>query len=110
MMSLPCDGERNLGGADHGLDIHGAEIVAIQVDIQNADRNLAILERLDFRGQPLRQRNAAAANADERELIEVLGLLQNLVREADQRPIDLGRAHELGFFAGEGHIPAVGSE
>ena len=58
---------------------------------------------LDLRRQPLRQRHAAAADADEGEQIEVLGLFQDFMRQAHQRPVDLGGAHELGFFAREGH-------
>ena len=103
MMSLPSTLKRNLGGADHRLDVHRAEIVAVEVDVEDADRNLAVFEALDLRRQPLRQRNAAAADADEGELIEVFGLLQNLVRQPHQRPVDLGSAHELGFFARKGH-------
>ena len=102
-MSLPCHAERNLGGADHRLDVHRAQIVAIEVDVENADRHLAVFEALDLRGQPLRQRNAAAADADEGQLVQILGLLQNLVRQADQRPVDLRGAHELSFFAGGRH-------
>ena len=59
----------------------------------------ALLQALDLGGQPLRQRNAAPADADEGELVQVLGLFQNLVGQADQRPVDLRRAHQLGFFA-----------
>ena len=79
------------------------EIVAVQIDIQNADRNLAVFERLDLGGQALRQRHAAAADADEGELVQILGLFQNFMRQPDQRPVDLRGAHELGFFAREGH-------
>ena len=62
-----------------------------------------VFEALDLRRQPLRQRHAAAPDADEGELVEIVGLLQNLVRQSDQRPVDLGGAHELGFFARVGH-------
>ena len=63
----------------------------------------ALLERFDLARQPLRQRHAAAADADEGELVQVLGLLQDLVRQPDQRPVDLGGAHQLGFFARKRH-------
>ena len=96
-------GKRDFGGAHHRLDIHRGEIVAIEIDVENAHRNLAVFQAFDLLRQPLRQRNAAAANADERELIEVFGFFQNLVGQPDQRAVDFRSAHELGFFAGERH-------
>ena len=60
-------------------------------------------QRFDLLRQPLRQRHAAAADADERQLVQVSGALQNFVRQADQRPVDFRGAHQLGFFAGDGH-------
>ena len=89
IMSLPSTENGISVALTTGLISDRAQIVAIQIDIQNSDRNLAIFQSLDFRGQPLRHGHAAAPNADERELIEILGLLQNLMGEADQRPIDL---------------------
>ena len=72
MMSLPCDRKGDFGGADHRLDVHGGEVVAVEIDIEDADRDHALLEGFDLRGQPLRQRHAAAADADEGELVEIL--------------------------------------
>ena len=104
---LALHGKRNFGGADHRLDADGGEVVAIEIDVENADRNGAVFERLDLGGQALRQRNAAAADADEGQLVEVFGLFQDFVRQPDQRAVDLGGAHELGFFAGQGHRPPI---
>ena len=49
----------------------------------------------DLLGQPLGQRDAAAADADEGQLVQVVAALQNFVRQADQRPVDFGGAHQL---------------
>ena len=106
-MSLPCTGKRNLGGADDGLVADRRQIVAVEIDIEDADRNGALLQRLDLPGQPLRQRNAAAADADERQCVQVPALFQNLVRQTDQRTVDLARAHELRFQAGGCHAEAI---
>ena len=103
MMSLPVTGERNVGGVHHRLLADGGEIVAIEIDIQNADRNFALFERFDLASQSLRQRHAAAADADERQLVQIRGFFQNFVRQPDQRPVDFGRAHQLAFFAGGAH-------
>ena len=93
----------DLGGAHHRLDIHGREIVAVQIDIEDAHRNPAFFERLDLPGQPLRQGNAAAADPDKSQQVQVLGLLQDFMSQTDQRPVDFRCAHELKFFAREGH-------
>ena len=62
---------------------------------------------LDLARQPLRQRHAAPADADEGELVQVFVFSRIFVGQADQRPVDLRRAHQLGFFAGE-DIRSVG--
>ena len=98
------DRERDFGGVDHRLFGNGGKIVAVQIDVENADRNHAILQVLDLFGETLRQRHAAAADADERQVVEILGFFQDLVRQPDQRPVDLGGAHELGFFACGNHL------
>ena len=65
------DGEGDLGGADDGLDVDGGEVVAVEIDIEDADRHGAVFERFDFPRQALRQGHAAAADADEGEAVEV---------------------------------------
>ena len=97
MMSLPGDGEVDFGGVDDGLDADGGEVVAVEVDVEDADGDFAIFERFDFRGEALGEGHAAAADADEGELIEIFGLFEDFVRQADQGAVDLGRAHELAF-------------
>src|SRR4051812_8555844 len=87
--------KRDLGGADHRLDIHRGEIVTIEIDIENADRDRALLQCLDLSSKPLRQRDAAPADADEGQLVQVFTLLQNFVGQAYQRTIDFGRTHQL---------------
>src|SRR5205814_205394 len=58
------DGKRDVGGVDDGLVGDGGEVVAVEVDIQNAHGDLALLEALDFLGEALGERDASAANAD----------------------------------------------
>ena len=81
MISLPWTEKSISRGVELRLDAHGAEIVAIEVDVENADGDLPLLERFDFGGEPLGQRNPTAADADEGELIEIFGLFENFVRE-----------------------------
>ena len=68
MMSLPADIELDVGGVHHGLDVYRAQVVAIEVDVEDADRHLAVFQGFDLRGQALRERDAAAADPDEGEL------------------------------------------
>ena len=81
----------------------GAEVVAIEIDVEDADRNLALFQRLDLGREPLRQRHAAPADADERQLIQVFRLFENLVRQPDQGAVDLRGAHELRFDLRQSH-------
>src|SRR2546430_10556124 len=52
--------ELDVGGVEDGLDIHRAQVVAVEIDVENADRDFAILKSLNLGGQSLRQRNSAA--------------------------------------------------
>ena len=103
MMSLPVTGKANLGGVQDGLCGDGGEVVAIEADVEDADRDVEAFERLDFRGQALGDGDAAAADADEGEAIEILAFFEDFVGQANQGAIDLGGAHQLGFFAGQRH-------
>src|SRR5688572_30567744 len=78
---------------------HRGYVVAINIDSENADRKLAVLQRLDFGAQPLRQRNTAATNSDKGELVEILGFLKDLVSQPHQCAVNLRRAHQLRFFS-----------
>ena len=95
---LPGDRKRNIGGIHHGLVRDRGKIVAIKSDIQNPHREFAPLEALDLAPQPLRQRNTAAADTDENQLVQIPSPLQDLVRQSDQRAVDFRCAHQLGFF------------
>src|ERR1039457_2627386 len=100
---LTRHGKRNLRRAHHRLDVHRAQIVAIQVDVEDAHRDFPVFQALDLRRKPLRQRNAAAPDANKGELIQIFRLLQDLVSQPYQGPVDLRGAHELCFFARDGH-------
>ena len=52
-----------------------------------------------FFGEPEREGNAAAADSDEGQAMQILGFFENLVGQPDQRAVDLGGAHQLCFFA-----------
>ena len=103
MICRPSTGELDFGIVELRLDADRAEVVAIKIDVENAHRNGAFFESFDLRSQALGKRHAAAANADKSQFIEVFRLFQDFVSEPDQRAVDLGCAHELGFNLSEGH-------
>src|SRR5579885_1312056 len=92
------DRERDFGAVDHGRLPDRGKIVAIQVDVENADGNFALLQRFNFLGKPLRQGNAPAADADKRQTVQIRRALQNLVRQPHQGAVDFAGAHQLTYF------------
>ncbi len=87
------DREIDFGGAVHGLFGNSREIVAIKIDVEEADRDGEILKILDFFGEPEREGNAAAADSDKGQALQILGFFQDLVGQPHQRAVDLGGAH-----------------
>ena len=85
---LAGDRERDFRGIHHGLAGNGGQVIAVQSDIQDADRDLAVLEGLDSVRQALRHGHAAAANADKGQAVQILCFLENFVRQPDQGAFD----------------------
>jgi hypothetical protein len=61
------------------------DVVSVKRDVERAERDIAARELRDQAAQALRQRNAARLNADERDAVEVMVLLDDLVRDPDDR-------------------------
>jgi hypothetical protein len=89
------DRERDFGGVHNWLGCDGGQIIAIEADVQNADRDVDSFERLDLGGEALGHGHAAAADADEGQPVQVLGFLQDFVRQTDQRTVNFRGAHQL---------------
>ena len=90
---LAGDGELDVGGIVNGFFGDGGKIVAVEIDVEDADGHFALFELLDFGSQTHGQGDAAAADSDEGEFVKVLRLLENLVGETHQSAVDLGSAH-----------------
>ena len=103
MTSRPDDGEGDFGGIEHGPFRNHGEIVAVEADIEDADRDFTAFEALDLGRQSLRERHAAPPDSDEGEFVEIGTLFQDLVRQPDQCPVNLRGAHQLLFLAGNRH-------
>ena len=83
------------------LTHHG--VVAVERDVDRSERDLLPAPLLDQARKPLGERDTTRVDADEREAAEVVVALDDLVRDAGQRPSqslgvqqDLGRSRAVG--------------
>jgi hypothetical protein len=82
---------RRLAGAD-------VDVVAVEGDVELAERDLGAAQLCDPPPQPLRQRNASRVDSDQRDPVEVGVALDDLVRDPRQRALDrLGIEDGLRF-------------
>jgi hypothetical protein len=80
-----------LAGAD-------VDVVAVEGDVELAERDLRAGELGDAAAEPLRERDAARVDADEGDPVELRIALDDLVRDPRQRALDrLGVEDSLGF-------------
>ena len=83
------------------------KIVAIEVDIENADRNVQSLPDCQSWPPAAAQGHAAALDADEGQALEIGALFENLMCQPHQRAIDLRGTHQLFFLAYCSHKNSV---
>ena len=93
---LAVDVERDLGRVDLGAEIR-REIIAVQADVQPAERNVHPLDRLDALREPLREQVAARDDADKGEVASPLVGLEDLMGDAREGSVDLLRVHADRF-------------
>ena len=96
---LVVDRERDLGAADDRLRPDGVahQVVAVERDVERAGRHLVLVDLADRARQAPGDRHAARPDADQRQLLDAAVALENLVRDARQRP-----AHAVGVHY-DGH-------
>src|SRR5439155_18839443 len=63
-------------------------VVAIERDVELPERELDAAALFDQPPESLRERDTAPVDADEGDLVEVVVLLDDLVRDAGERPVD----------------------
>jgi hypothetical protein len=78
---LSFDLERDLRPPQHRVFPDVIEIVAVQVDVQNPDRDGSSFDLADLVAQTVRERNAARLDPDQPEPLRDLVLLEDLVRD-----------------------------
>jgi hypothetical protein len=64
------------------------DVVAMEGDVELAERDLGAGELADPPAQPLRERHAAGVDADQRDPRQIGVALDDLVRDPDERPLD----------------------
>ena len=74
--------EVHRGRVDDGLLGTGDDVVPVEGDVDGTERDLLPAPLLDQTGEPLRERDAAGMDADERQAAEVVVALDDLMRDA----------------------------
>src|SRR5262249_47698531 len=75
------------------------EIVPVERDVQRAHRQRGAVDGRYLGAEPLGQRHAASAQADEGQLLGATVTFENLVGDTGERAIEGGFVEHLGFFA-----------
>src|SRR5271155_2632689 len=70
---------------DDRLRADGGKIVAVERDVYGADRNFHAGEIFDGFGEAFRERNAAAAHADQREVFGAAAFFHDLMGQTVKR-------------------------
>src|SRR5581483_6576564 len=97
---LALEREVEPGGANDGLRVErrfaaaDLDVVAVEGDVDGAEVDVRACEVLDQAAEPLRERDAAGVDADERDPVEVGVALEDLVGDAMKRPVEGFRIEE----------------
>ena len=92
------NGERNFARLDNGLRGDGGKIVAIESDVESADRDFRFGGGANGFRKALGERDAAAANADEREILCAAGFFDDFMRQTFEGAANFVRGHELALL------------
>src|SRR5688500_3444321 len=95
---LVFDRERDVGTAHHRRAPH-VEIVAIERDVERADRQVAAVDLRDLRGEAMGDGDAAGPQADERDVGAAGVLLEDLVSDAGEGAVESGFVENLSFLS-----------
>src|SRR5205823_8185527 len=95
---LVLDREGDVGPAD---DRRAAqpEVVAIERDVQRPHGQRGAVDLGDAGGEPMREGDAAGAQADEREVRRAAVLLEDLVRDAGEGPVERRFVENLSLLS-----------
>ncbi len=74
------------------------QVVAVEGDVERADGELLALHPLDLLGQPLGQRQAAGADADQAQVADIRMALEQLAGHAPQDPFHFARVEHTALL------------
>ncbi len=107
---LPLEREVELGAAHERLWVERRlpapheHVVAVERDVDGAERRLDLAALGDERLQPPCERNAAGMDPDEREALEIAGALDHLVREPGEGAPERFVVEDLARILARGRI------
>ena len=84
----------DLGGPER-RDGPQPDVVAVEGDVEHADRGLDVLERGDRGRDPAGEGDAAGVEADEDDVVGAVVALDDLVRDPGQRPAEVGGVEDV---------------
>ena len=73
------------------------QIVAVERDVEGAERNGSAFDDFNVCGNALCKRNPAALDADQADIAGAVVALDNLVGHPHQRPANFITGHQIGF-------------
>jgi len=72
------------------------DVVPVERDVERADEKLHALDALDLAGEPPREVVAPGRDPDQHDALGTVVALEDLVRDARDRPPDLALVQQLG--------------
>jgi hypothetical protein len=97
--------EIDLRGVDYWLRADSGKIVPVERDIEDPHGNIHVCEAVDDLCQPLRERNAPAANTNQSEIFRPTALLDKFVSQPLESAVDFLGGEQLPFFY-DAHLAA----
>ena len=96
---LGLDRKRRCLLVDHGLGVHGRQVVPVERDVERRHRGRHFFDLPDLPRQTFRQRDSTPANAHEHQPLGAVVPFDDLIGKAQERAVDLRGRHQLSFFA-----------
>ena len=92
---LARNGEGNVRPVEYRRVRDRGQIIAVERDVQLADRQLHAVDLLNVFCKAAGQRHTARADADQAQVVRAVVFLEDLMRDAHERTVDGGFVHDL---------------
>jgi len=91
------DGKGHRGALDDRVFREHAQVITVKGDVQDADRYGLAFDLFDLAGNPLRQRHAAALDANQADIFQALVAFEDFMGDPGQGPVDCSAVHQDCF-------------